>query len=62
MPPPWLPRPPPTHTMQIREGKRGAVVVEGVLERPVTTVDEALALVARGDHNRKVCSLAGRPA
>ncbi|GIL69307.1 hypothetical protein Vretimale_13434 [Volvox reticuliferus] len=45
--------------LKVREDSRsGLVLVEGLLEQVVTTADQALELIARGDHNRKVSATA----
>ncbi|GIL60877.1 hypothetical protein Vafri_15714 [Volvox africanus] len=45
--------------LKVREDSRsGLVLVEGLLEQVVITADQALELIARGDHNRKVSATA----
>ncbi|GLI66731.1 hypothetical protein VaNZ11_010672 [Volvox africanus] len=45
--------------LKVREDSRsGLVMVEGLLEQVVITADQALELIARGDHNRKVSATA----
>ncbi|KAG2424298.1 hypothetical protein HXX76_014676 [Chlamydomonas incerta] len=50
----------PTRTnLKVREDARsGIVLVDGLLEAPVASAQEALGLIARGDHNRKVSATA----
>ncbi|EFJ45753.1 CENPE type kinesin-like protein, partial [Volvox carteri f. nagariensis] len=50
----------PTRTnLKVREDSRsGLVLVDGLLEQVVTTAEQALDLIARGDHNRKVSATA----
>ncbi|KAG2496425.1 hypothetical protein HYH03_005649 [Edaphochlamys debaryana] len=45
--------------LKVREDARsGLVVVEGLLEQPVASAEQAMELIARGDHNRKVSATA----
>ncbi|KAG2440545.1 hypothetical protein HYH02_010129 [Chlamydomonas schloesseri] len=45
--------------LKVREDARsGIVIVDGLLEAPVASAQEALGLIARGDHNRKVSATA----
>ncbi|GFR46117.1 hypothetical protein Agub_g7606, partial [Astrephomene gubernaculifera] len=45
--------------LKVREDARsGLVVVEGLTEQPVASAEQALELIHRGDHNRKVSATA----